>query len=107
MAIDIRLGDNVLDCIYNDLAPFLDQDVGRFVLSDFVECQCLLGAKAIMVKTTSGCKYYFTTSQPVAGQMTQTTFRGQNVLALPVATWQGQPVENNQHLHSLMLTCVR
>lgn len=106
MGIDIRLGDSVLDIDYNGLTDFLDQDKGRFVLSDFVEIVRLKNGKGIGVKNTFGKMYFFTVVETTAGQMTSILFRGQNFLALPVATWQGKAVETNNDLYNLMLTCV-
>lgn len=106
MGISITLLNNALDIEYNNLTDFLDQDKGQFVLSDFVEMVRLKDGKGIGVKNTFGKMYFFTVVEPTVGQMTPVVFRGQNVLALPVANWQGKPVASNEELYNLMRTCV-
>lgn len=108
-ACDLILGQTRIDIVYNDLSTFLDQDEGVFVIKDFSEVVRLKNDKGVQVIKNNGKSYYFTVNYPNTGQMTSISFRShlgiQPVLALPVATWNGKPVESNDQLFRLIRDC--
>lgn len=118
--VDIIVKDKSIELVYNELSTMLDQDEGVFVLTDFVELVKAKNNKALGCKNTFGKTYWFVAVDPEnphllngnpetpvpSGQMIPLTFRGQPILALPVATWNSKPVTTLDGLYALMKTCI-
>lgn len=105
-ACDLTLKNGRIDVIYNDISTFLDQDKGCFLLKDFSEVVLMKDAKGVQVIKDNGKEYYFTIDYPNVGQMVSINFREllgrPPVLALPVATWDGEPITSNSQLYDLI-----
>lgn len=108
-ACDLVLEQTRINVVYNDLAAFLDQDEGAFVIKDFSEVVKLKGGKGVQIIKNNGKSYYFTVNYTNVGQMTSISFRShlglQPVMALPIATWNGKPIDDNNRLYELIRDC--